>query len=63
MMLLMFAVFVRYNKTPIGKIFSRDFKIGLDLRSQYSSLNLIFCHIVLRPHNIWFSLVHINVKS
>ena len=51
--MLLFAVFVRYNKTPIGfifaqygKILSFDFNIGLDLRSRpilKSQLNIVSC--------------------
>ena len=49
--MLLFAVFVRYNKTPIGfifaqygKILSFDFNFGLDLRSRpilKSQLNIL----------------------
>ena len=49
--MLLFAVFVRYNKTPIGFIFTQygkilrfDFNIGLDLRSRpilKSKLNIL----------------------
>ena len=66
--MLLFAVFVRYNKTPIGfifaqygKILSFDFNIGLDLRSRpilKSQLNILpYC---AQKNPISYNVVRFN---